>query len=216
VVIEGFLSPSEVVSVSEAYDAAVLSAAGEDIRRGRTNTRVSNLFNYGPQFDRIFAAEPVLAACNALFPREYRLSSLLARTLHPGTEAQDLHVDYEARRSNATIEWVMVGFILMVDSFTAANGATVFVPGSHRAHDRDEIREQPVPATGQAGSLLLYNGSVWHGHGANRSSSPRRSIQGAYIRRDDLAPTLSADRVKPATFDRLSPLARYLLGLPEA
>src|SRR5438876_6213241 len=40
-----------------------------------------------------------------------------------------------------------------------------------------------VSACGPPGSLIIYNGSVWHGHGANKTSRSRRSIQGAYIRR---------------------------------
>lgn len=37
---------------------------------------------------------------------------------------------------------------------------------------------------GPAGSMIRYNGSVWHGHTVNRFGQPQRSLQGAYIRRD--------------------------------
>ena len=85
----------------------------------------------------------------------------------------------------------MVGFIFMVDEFRRDNGATRFVPGSHRwGHAPSDLMpdataddEGQVSARGPAGSVVIYNGSVWHGHGANQTKEPRRSIQGAYIRR---------------------------------
>ena len=39
-------------------------------------------------------------------------------------------------------------------------------------------------ACGPAGSMILFNGSIWHGQAAHGAAEPRRSIQGAYIRRD--------------------------------
>ena len=78
----------------------------------------------------------------------------------------------------------MVGFILMIDAFTDENGATCFLKGSH---GRDTLREangQVVKACGPAGSMIIYNGSVWHGHGANITGEPRRSIQGAFVATD--------------------------------
>jgi hypothetical protein len=44
--------------------------------------------------------------------------------------------------------------------------------------------EGQISACGAAGSIVIYIGSVWHGHGANLTSQRRRSIQGAYIRRE--------------------------------
>jgi len=86
----------------------------------------------------------------------------------------------------------MVGFIIMVDEFRSDNGATRFVPGSHNwptipddpIKDPDADHERQLLACGPAGSVILYNGSVWHGLSANQTSEPRRSIQGAFIRRD--------------------------------
>jgi ectoine hydroxylase-related dioxygenase (phytanoyl-CoA dioxygenase family) len=86
--------------------------------------------------------------------------------------------------------WPMIGFIFMVDEFRSDNGATSFIPCSHRwSTVPDELIqgvtefEGQVFACGAAGSVIIYNGSIWHGHSQNGSSSPRRSIQGAFIRR---------------------------------
>ena len=74
-------------------------------------------------------------------------------------------------------------------------------------------REGQVSACGPAGSVVIFNGSVWHGHGANQTSEPRRSIQGAFIRRDDKQGTNQAARMRPETFARIGALAKYVLNV---
>ena len=106
----------------------------------------------------------------------------------------------------------MVGFIFMVDDFRDDNGATAFVPGSHRRSDV-RSREDCVLACGLAGSVVVYNGSVWHGHAANVSAAPRRSIQGAYVRREARSGIDLRARMRPETLARIGPVAKYLLAV---
>ena len=73
--------------------------------------------------------------------------------------------------------------------------------------------EGQVSACGPAGSVVIYNGSVWHGHGMNQTREPRRSIQGAYIPRDDKQGTNQAARIRPDTLARIGTLARYILNI---
>lgn len=61
--------------------------------------------------------------------------------------------------------------------------------------------------------MIVYNGSVWHGHTANRIGEPRRSIQGAYIRRDAESWIKQAERIRPETLGRIGDLAKYLLAI---
>lgn len=80
-------------------------------------------------------------------------------------------------------------------------------------NDRVAEDERAVQACEPAGSVIIYNGSIWHGHAANQSGEPRRSIQGAYIRRDAEAAINQAARIRPETFARIGLLAKYLLAI---
>ncbi len=148
---------------------------------------------------RTFATEvmchPVLLAfCDAVLApscARYQLNigHLLERG--PGAEAQMLHRD-EAVWSDVprpAPELQLASVIAFVD-FTAENGATRVVPGSHRWPDRElapfEQAVQPAPQPDQivcaemaAGSAVIYSGGVLHGGGANTTSDQRR--RGAHL-----------------------------------
>lgn len=200
-----------------AYDAVMESATPEDLRVGSTTTRLANLASRGPGFDGLYVFAPLLDACCRVIGQPFKLSSLTARTLRPRTPAQEFHVDVP-RHSD---DWPLLGFIVMIDDFRSDNGATRFIPGSHHwlnapadalsnpwaSHDGE------VLACGDAGSLLIFDGSVWHGHTPNASGTPRRSIQGAFIPRTGKAATDFASWMSPTMVGRLTPLARYLLAL---
>jgi ectoine hydroxylase-related dioxygenase (phytanoyl-CoA dioxygenase family) len=208
----------DIARLAAAYDAAVRSADPEDVRVGSSTTRVRDLVNRGPEFDALYLHPPVLKACCHVIGEPFRLSTMHARTLRPGLPAQGLHVDF-ARDMHG---WTMVGFIFMVDEFRNDNGATRFLPGSHRwcvvlpELERGDFKTDypgQVSACGPAGSMIVFNGSVWHGHSANCSGVPRRSIQGAYIRREAASGENLPARMLPETLSRIGPLARYLLAV---
>lgn len=217
VVIPGPVPPDRMERLAGAYDAAMASAIGDDIRVGSSTTRVNDFVNRGAEFDDLYVFPPVLEACVRVIGRPFKLSSLLARTLRPHEPAQHLHVD--VRRDSA--DCPLLGFILMVDEFRPDNGATRFIPGTHhRAEvpedvmlDRRADHDEQVLACGDAGSLIVFNGSTWHGHVAHTSNRPRRSIQGFFIPRDGRAGTNFAARMSPETRARLSPLAHDVLAL---
>ena len=209
-VVPGPVAAAELQMLADAYDKAVLEADPSDTKHGSTTTRVDDLVNRGAEFDCIYVHPPLLDACRRVFAQPFKLSTMLARTLRPGSPAQKLHQDFPRDEAGST----MVGFILMIDEFRTDNGATCFLPGSHqwpRAAADDVARASPVPACGPAGSMIVYNGSVWHGHGRNETLSHRRSIQGAFIRCDLNSGFNLASRMRPETLFRIGRLARYLI-----
>jgi hypothetical protein len=217
VVLPGPVVPARMEHVIRAYDAMVASASIHDVHTGGTTTRVNDFVNRGDEFDALYVYPPLLEACCRTIGRGFKLSSMHARTLRPRTPAQELHVDVD----RASADWPLVGFILMIDEFRPDNGATRFVPGTHHSPDVPEVvmadrradYDGQLLALGPAGSLVIFNGSAWHGHTANTSDGARRSIQGAFIPRDGRAGTDFSGRMRTETRVRLGPRARYVLSL---
>src|SRR5262245_9717084 len=220
VVLPGPIGGTDPAVLSRVHDEAVAAASPGDVHVGRTgsSTRVSGLVDR-PAFDALYVCEPLLAACRSVIGGPFRLSSMHARTVEQDAAAQELHVDVQ----RGDPAWPLVGFIVMIDAFTPENGATRFVPRSHRtaAAPADVLRDGAgshdgeVLACGPAGSMIVYHGSTWHGFTANRTGRGRRSIQGAFIPRSARPATDHAEHIRPDTLRRIGDLARYLLGVDD-
>jgi ectoine hydroxylase-related dioxygenase (phytanoyl-CoA dioxygenase family) len=65
-----------------------------------------------------------------------------------------------------------------LDEFTAANGATRLVAGSHAwpPGRRPAPADTIITATISPGSALFYLGSLWHGGGANTTDASRLGV----------------------------------------
>ena len=149
VIIPAPIPASKLTEVSSAYDDAMSLEAGTDFNVGSTTNRLYDLVNRGSEFDDIYTYPPLLHACHYVIREPFKLSSLLGRTLRPGSSAQKLHVDFPRDSSDAP----MAGFILMIDPFTTKNGATRFVPCSQYWADVPSDRVVDTRASFQ-GKLL--------------------------------------------------------------
>ncbi len=215
-VMPGPAIPGGVERLSEAYDRAVATADPADVRVS-SSTRVTDFVSRGPELDGIYMYAPLLAACCSIVGRPFKLSGTRARTLEPGAPCEALHVDVKHRADG----WPIAGFIMMVDAFDADNGATRFVPGSHREpRDAREVLQNPmdahelqVLACGPAGSMIIFDGLVWHSHTANSSAQRRRSLQGHFVARDARASVDHAARMSSEVLQRIGNLAKYVLDV---
>lgn len=216
VVIRGPTAPHDVPRLQDAYDRAVATADAADVRIS-SSTRVTDFVNRGQEFDNIYVYPPLLAACCLTIGEPFKLGGTRARTLEPGTPSESLHVDVKYRADG----WPIVGFIMMIDAFDAENGATRFVPGSHlqprepseAMANRNYVHEEQVLACGPAGSIIIFNGSAWHGHTANRSDRRRRCLQGHFIPRPAKASVDHSARMRPEVLARIGDMAKYVLAI---
>jgi len=111
----------------------------------------------------------------------------------------------------------------MIDSFREENGATRFVPTSHnwtelpcdRLSDARAKYSGEVLGCGERGTMIIFNGAIWHGHTANVTPDSRRSIQGYFVRRSARSGFDFRNRLRAADRSPMSPLARYLLALDD-
>jgi ectoine hydroxylase-related dioxygenase (phytanoyl-CoA dioxygenase family) len=177
-VLENVLSPEETTQVRN--DLAAASA--EDRRAGDAfleydgaNQRVAMLLNRGRSFVDLAQHEVGLALIEHLLGEGFLLSSITANITGPGGEAMNLHADQGAVPrpwhfpTVANIMWI-------VDDFTADNGGTLVVPGSHKWPDFNEKTQadKAVPVVAPAGSLMCFEGRLIHGTGANVTENELR------------------------------------------
>lgn len=130
---------------------------------------------------RELALHPVVLelADRLLLPHcaRYQLNFTGIMHLAPGAGAQSLHRDgllYPFKHPHPPT--IMPTMWALTD-FSADNGATCVIPGSHRwAHDREPYPDEIVVAEMPAGSVLIYTSSMLHGGGTNRSNDVRTGL----------------------------------------
>lgn len=157
----------------------------------------------------------VLAAVEDAIGPGAQFGNTCAIQVHPGQGAQVLHYEqgiYPLPRDRD----VMLTALWALDDFTAANGATRIVPGSHLRPAGTPGPGEAVPVEMPAGSVLLFSGRLYHGAGANTAARPRLGVVLDYLQpwlRPCEAHTLSADL---AEVRRLPRRLQELLGFNQA
>jgi ectoine hydroxylase-related dioxygenase (phytanoyl-CoA dioxygenase family) len=72
----------------------------------------------------------------------------------------------------------------MVSDFSEANGGTRLVPGSHLSGEQPDPavphRVDSIAGSGKAGTVLIFDGRLWHATGANTTDAPRLGVVTAY------------------------------------
>lgn len=111
-------------------------------------------------------------------PTNTRMESLI-RTGSIHRDNQRGHYPFgETRMDPVTISPACTCNVMWtVDDFTAENGATIVVPGSHLCgREPDPLLDEDAnwtPALASAGSFVVLDGRVWHSTGANVSDRTR-------------------------------------------
>ncbi|MPY93059.1 MAG: phytanoyl-CoA dioxygenase family protein [Acidimicrobiia bacterium] len=185
--IAGDLLPAEQIDQIIAETAPVIdrSAEGRDDFTGRLTKRTGALVARSPASHAAIAHAVVLAAATEYLTRHCaRIQLHLTQTITilPGQGAQPLHRDRLAWGGYLpdSIE-PQFNTLWALTDFTAANGATNVVPGSHRwPPDRRAEPAEAVQAEMPKGSVLVYSGTVVHGGGENRSGQPRTGMNLTY------------------------------------
>lgn len=161
------------------------SAKGIDPFTGFSTTRTGALVARSAATRELVLDQRIRALCQAFlspFCERYQLHLTQAIRLLPGQGAQLLHRDRLAWGPHLpkTME-PQLNTIWALTDFTAENGATQVVPGSHRWDwSRHAEPHETTQAVMPKGSVLIYTGSVIHGGGQNRSDGERIGINITY------------------------------------
>ena len=218
-ILPGLLDRGQLAELRETFDRLVAEPRDPDTTRQESGTRhIGNLVNQGRPFERLYTEPKVLAAVYHVTGQEFRLAQVAGRDPLPGFGQQGLHADWPARQPHEPFQ--AVNSIWLLDDFTAANGATRLVPGTHRLTTRPPkavlqptyTHADQISAVGSAGSVLVFNAHLWHSGMVNRSAGSRRSINCFYTPRISLYQGQS-DVIGPSVLADLSPAVRYLLDV---
>jgi ectoine hydroxylase-related dioxygenase (phytanoyl-CoA dioxygenase family) len=178
VVVSGMMSPDDV-QAARADLSRVLEATktGRNAFEGFSTQRVYALFAKTRTFDAA-ATHPLLLDVLDRVLGHYQLSAPVGIRIGPGEKAQILHCDDVIYPLPKPHPPVVVNTMWPLDPFTEENGATRFVPGSHRWEpERHPVEGDPVSsAVMMPGSAMFYLGSLWHGGGANQTDRPRLGV----------------------------------------
>lgn len=177
-VVESLLSSSEAAAVRDGLrDVLDRTPTGRNDFEGYLTRRIYALFAKTRAFDALAVHPLLLGVLDTVLGPSYQLSAPTGIEIGPGEKAQFLHTDdaiYPLPRPHPE---VVLNSMWALDDFTAANGATRVVPGSHRWTDRVPVDpDETVTVTMPAGSVLFIVGNLWHGGGANTTDRPRLGV----------------------------------------
>lgn len=186
-VLVGVLSPAEVARLCLAFERSPTPASG---------TQHITIDEQTPEADawaELRVHPRIGAIAEHLLGLGYIVRDLHGRNPLPGFGQQGLHADWPTRAPGEPP--AVLTALWMLDDFTVENGATRVVPGSHRElRPLPRALAQPLARhpderviTGAAGSVLVFNGHLWHAGRQNQSARSRRTVQ-MVVQRGGLRP----------------------------
>jgi phytanoyl-CoA dioxygenase PhyH len=213
VVLPGVIDPNWLERLRAGFESGCENDGHAPIVKESGTRHIDNLVSRGPAFERVFTHGRILAAVYHILQCPFRLGQMNGGDPLPGYGQQGLHADWTARAKGEPFR--IVTAIWLLDDFTSENGATRLVPGTHRpltqpaksfADPASRHHDQRI-TVGPAGSVLLFNGHLWHSGTRNQTNQHRRVLQCSFVGRDEVR--FNAIRVDAPD---LLPASRYILG----
>lgn len=180
-VLEDVIEPELVDALLADLDRIVCERSVEPAHNdfeGRATLRVYNLLALGRIWERVPVHPAILPIAEGVLDKGLLVSSLSSIDIRAGEKAQPIHADDQLIPLDKPHRPLVCNTMWALTDFTEANGATRLVPGSHKAaadpvYGRDY---ESIPAEMSKGSVLVWNGSLWHGGGENRTGERRVGI----------------------------------------
>jgi ectoine hydroxylase-related dioxygenase (phytanoyl-CoA dioxygenase family) len=215
VVLPGVIDADWLTRLRTAFESGCEKDGGATVVKESGTRHLNDLVNRDPVFEGAYTHPRVLAAVHHILRDAFRVGQIGGRDPLPGYGQQGLHADWTARSKGEPFR--IVTAIWLLDDFTGENGATRVVPGTHHlltpppksfADPASRHPDQRI-IVAKAGSVLVFNGHLWHSGTANKSNRSRRVLQCSFVGRDEVRFT----RIKVDSPERLSRVARYILGV---
>jgi ectoine hydroxylase-related dioxygenase (phytanoyl-CoA dioxygenase family) len=158
------------------HDLGVVPA--DNLFEGLHTTRIYNLLVHGPTFEKIPVHPNVLPVVEGVLDPGALISSLSSIAIGPGERQQPIHADDQMIPLTLPHVPIICNTMWAITDFTEENGATRLIPGSHLRSEAPNPLEfyDTIAAEMPKGSVLVWVGSLWHGGGANLTSTRRVGI----------------------------------------
>lgn len=144
---------------------------------GHRTVRIYNLLVHDPVFAQIPVHSAVLPIVEGVLDEGCLISSLSSIAIDPGEIAQPIHADDQVIPLAKPHAPLVCNSMWALTDFTAANGATRLVPGSHlKPNPEYGGSYDTIAAEMPKGSVLIWDGALWHGGGANATDTRRTGI----------------------------------------
>ena len=222
-IIPDFIQPKEIAQIRHAFDTEVpiteMRAIGTDT--GKT-LRAHNLLAKTRAVDYLFLDPRIRALIEGVLGPRVQINVTTLFNILPGETKQFLHQDDGLWPIKRPHPHFVCNALIALDDFDLENGATHIVPYSHSWHDRPVDQSiETLQVTMRAGTMLMWEGGLWHGGGANTSKNRERlgffmSHNVAYLRPQEIQ-LLSVPREVamqlPKLLQRLLGYHRFGLGV---
>lgn len=181
-IIENLLDAQTLADIRDGVRPHLGQHRGRNNFEGFATERVYTLVGRGAVFERVAEDARLLALIGSFLAPNFLLSAAQAINILPGEAEQGLHHDDSFYRVPRPRPALSVTMIAAIDEFTAENGATTIVPGSHEWGPASlaKAMAERRPAVMKAGSCLVMLGTFIHGGGTNRSNAPRLAVTFQY------------------------------------
>lgn len=184
-IVENVLDRAEIDEANAALDAIFEQEKeiGAQRRWHNSSYKVAYMLPQKSPFFLSFPFNPrVLPLMRLLLGDNCVVGSLNGLSMTPGGEAQKLHLD-----QNETVPGTVltINALHTLDEFTEENGGTRVVPFSHDRFlppgvDTAQFESEAVYLEAPAGSLIAFNGGLWHAGSQNKTDRPRRALHTFY------------------------------------
>jgi ectoine hydroxylase-related dioxygenase (phytanoyl-CoA dioxygenase family) len=179
-IVENAIQPDLIEALNEALDRLErdlgAKPAGNSFE-GANTVRIYNLLAYGEPFTEVPVHQNVLPVIDGVLDPGCLISSLSSIAIDPGETAQPIHADDMVIPLDKPHRPIVCNSMWALTDFTEANGATRLVPGSHKKPNPDYGGDyETIPAEMAKGSVLIWDGALWHGGGANKTDKRRTGI----------------------------------------
>jgi ectoine hydroxylase-related dioxygenase (phytanoyl-CoA dioxygenase family) len=193
IIVEDFIDAGTLQALwTDLGPALDTQAYGDDWYNGTKTRRVSSVFARTTRLTPVVAQPLYLGAARRIMQQPVpmyigknrvemtptiQISGTQLIQIHPGQGKQPLHRDDALHLRTHPGPTSRVQLMLAMSEFTAENGGTLVIPGSHHWDDeRAPSTDEAYPTEMPAGSGLIWLGGVYHSGGKNTSDKPRTGL----------------------------------------